>query len=71
MTMAAIMPALQNPKCYTCKKTFSKMEYMHTHMKNVHGESDHERLERFTQTLKSVVNQKPVKENNKVTLSEY
>ena len=68
--MAAIIPAFNTPKCDLCKTIFIKPEYMNTHMKLVHGESDHERLERLTQTLKSDANKNLIKSTSKVTFSE-
>ena len=46
------------------------MEYMNTHRKNVHNKTDHERIERVTQTLISVANINQVKENHIVTFSD-
>ena len=60
--MAAIMPALQTPKCSICKTTFNKMEYMNTHMKTVHGKSDHEIIDRLFKTVTSVRTKEPIKE---------
>ena len=60
--MAAILPALQTPKCSLCKTTFNNMEYMNTHMKTVHGESDHERIDRLFKTVTSVRTREPIKE---------
>ena len=68
--MAPPMPALQTPKCAICQTTFKDMEYLNTHMKAVHDESDHERLERITQILKSDENKKLMKNTSKVTFSE-
>ena len=68
--MAAIIPAFNTPKCDLCQTIFIKPEYMNTHMKLVHGESDHERLERLTQTLKSDENKNLIKSTSKVTFSE-
>ena len=68
--MAPPMPALKTPKCAICQTTFKDMEYLNTHMKAVHGESDHERLERITQILKSDENKKTNEKTSKVTFSE-
>ena len=39
------------------------MEILNTHMKNVHQETDHERIARVTATVKSSLNQESIKRN--------
>ena len=43
---------MKTPICDICKKVFGKMEYLSTHMKYQHGESDSMRVERLTKTVK-------------------
>ena len=49
-----IMRALTNPTCERCNITFTKMEYMDTHMKTKHDESDDMRIYRLTQAVEAV-----------------
>ena len=42
---------MKNPVCDICKKSFLKMEYLNTHMKVQHDESDSMRVERLTETV--------------------
>ena len=51
--------ALTNPKCDICNITFVRMEYMNTHMKVKHDESEYMRMERLKQGIETVVNKKP------------
>ena len=53
------MTALTNPRCNSCEVTFTKMEYMNTHMKVKHDESDSMRIIRLTQAVKTVVKMEP------------
>ena len=46
---------LTNPRCDSCEVTFTKMEYMNTHMKVKHDESENMRIIRLTQAVKTVV----------------
>ena len=53
--------SIKEPQCVICKNTFRNMEIMNKHMKNVHKETDHMRLERLTQMLKADGNKDPMK----------
>ena len=46
---------LTNPRCDSCEVTFTKMEYMNTHMKVKHEKSENMRIIRLTQAVKTVV----------------
>ena len=57
---------LKTPNCDICKKTFLKLEYLNTHMKYQHGETDSMRLERLTKRFEL----KWYNKDTKVELSE-
>ena len=41
------------------------------HMKNVHSENDHERIERVTDTVKSALKQELIKNNTKLNIPSF
>ena len=45
------MPGLQPPECNLCTKSFQSLEVFNVHMKNVHMESEDERITRVTKTI--------------------
>ena len=49
--------SLRTPVCNLCDKTLNNMEQLNIHMKNVHQESEHERIYRVTATVKSALAQ--------------
>ena len=51
------MISLKNPKCNKCYKSVKNMEILNVHMRNVHHESDSDRIVRVTELVKSVVRQ--------------
>ena len=51
------MPSLMAPVCIFCNTKFDSMEYLGNHMKNIHIESPHSRLERLTETIKTTLQQ--------------
>ena len=51
------MPSLMAPVCIVCNKKFDNMEYLGNHMKNIHSESDHSKIERLTETTKATLEQ--------------
>ena len=64
------MAVLQNPVCNLCDKTFKKMEYLTTHMTNLHMESDHEGIERLAQTIDSSRKQKIENKDDSIVKEE-
>ena len=58
--MVVTKPDLPTTQCIICEKSFDKIEYLNVHMRPNHHESDHERMERLTETFRSMT----VKESN-------
>ena len=51
------MSSLKSSVCNICDKVFQKLEVLNVHMKMVHQESDHSRIERLAQTIGSALTQ--------------
>ena len=49
------MTPLTNPTCTMCNRNFQNMEQLQIHMQVIHGESDHERIDRLTDTISVAV----------------
>ena len=62
---------MKNPMCTLCNKTLTNMEQLNLHMKNLHQESDSDRLERLTDTFKSTLIQESKKTNCGQDLNSY
>ena len=54
------MSAFQTPDCILCKKSFRNMESLDVHMKNVHLETDNDRITRLTATFSSIFKPEPM-----------
>ena len=59
-----VMISLKNPECKKCNKIVKNMEMLNVHMRNVHQESDNDRMIRVTEVVKSVVQQESMHVNN-------
>ena len=53
--------SMKNPQCDICKVTFGNMEIFNGHIRSVHKDSDHMRMERLTQKIKAGENKDSLK----------
>ena len=61
--------ALRHPVCNLCDIKVKSMEVLGTHMKNVHGESDHMRIKMVENMFSSTSNQESSLEIVKISTS--
>ena len=64
------MPSLMAPVCIVCNTKYDSMEHLGNHMKNIHSESDHSKIERLTETTKATLEQERLNffENNSLKI---
>ena len=56
-----IVISLKTPLCTVCNITVKNMETLNLHMKNVHQETDSERIDRVADTVKLALKQELIK----------
>ena len=69
--MVVTKPDLPTTQCIICEKSFDKIEYLNVHMRSNHHESDHERIERLTQTFRSMTVEESSEEKKQVKFTSY
>ena len=66
-----VVISLKTPLCTLCDITVKNIETLNVDMKNVHQETDSERICRVTDTVKSALKQERIKSDNKINKPSF